>query len=297
MCEWKQIQTYDWHTFPKLARKSPCSTSGGKEWWTSACPLEGGEDRMRIFPDGAKGQPHIWCQHCDMWCKIGNGEARAPSVYKPPEPLPLDLGAIYHDGLTQERRQFFRLRGISDIWIDLARLGWTGDSEKYKFRYSIPCYDTARNLWAVQYRHANPAYRGDYKYISQAGGHNDRLFVPALYAMPKLPYVVLTESPLDALTWCSHGVPAFAPFAGNNIHKAWKAEWNGFLPETVIIIAQNDGGIGADIAEKRMKLIGRGEIRVAKGAKDESAMFAKGIDLAKWLGMPVISTLTNGRRN
>jgi hypothetical protein len=103
--------------------------------------------------------------------------------------------------------------------------------------------------------------------------------------------VVITESPLDALTLCSRGIPAFAPFSGNNTFVAWRKEWNSWLPKTIIISVQQDGGKGIDIATERQKQIGRGTLLIARGGKDESDMFSKGVDLAKWVGMPIMRTL------
>jgi hypothetical protein len=305
MCTQEQLKAYDWKSFNKLTERMPCPSSGGRPWFEAACPIDGGENRLRIYPDGdgkGRGDGFMHCRTCGCHVILAGG-TRSPNYFPPvapPKPLNTDFGKIYHAQLTPNLRTYFHSRGISDRWIDNARLGWTAKLRKSKTgdplmpRWSIPCYDTAGQLWAVQYRHRDAGYVGRYKYMSETGGSNLRLFVPALYVLKALPYVVVTESPLDALTLCSHGIPAFAPFSGNNSSVAWRKEWSHWLPETVIVSVQADGGKGEEIGLARAKQIGRGTLLKAAGGKDESDMYRKGVDLIRWVKMPVIPALKNG---
>lgn len=277
-------------------------SSGGNEWHTAACPYAAGSDnRLQVYNEGdAKGGPHIWCRECRMWAPIGTGAERAkwtPSAPITPKPLEVDWGKSFHSQLRAVDLAYYSSRGISPAWVHTARLGWTGNTPGKRYRYSIPCYDPGWNLWALQYRHRDPDYSGPDKYISQSGGSNNRLFLAPYYVLKALPYVLVEESPLDALTWCSMGIPAIAPFSGGRTSNAWLKDWTVWLPPTVVIIAQNDGGKGDAIALARLAAIGRGTVKRIPKKKDVSQMIAAGLDPLAWLRMPAIKELIDPRRS
>jgi hypothetical protein len=121
--------------------------------------------------------------------------------------------------LTEKHRAMFRARGVSDEWIDRARLGWDGQ------RLTIPAFFDG-DVWGIKRRvplgvKTNPRY----KYIFQDGS-TPSLFNGDLLREPG-DCVVITEDELSALCLCSsNDVRAVATSGAAGFWRSYRAkEW------------------------------------------------------------------------
>lgn len=176
------------------------------------------------------------------------------------------------------RHKYFTGRGISEDVIDEYLLGW---NDKLK-RYSIPNFVDG-TLWAIQYRASEKGQEMWGKYISEEGGRNRNLFNTRIIA-PSLPYIVLTESPLDCLAMKSKGFPCIAKFDGNQGRGAtWEKEWSKRLKGIAeIIIVPNNDDAGDLIAKSLMENVPRARAaRLPEGIKDLTDLIVKHGDNAQ----------------
>lgn len=173
---------------------------------------------------------------------------------------------------------YFNGRGISNEVIDEYLLGW---SDKLK-RYSIPNFVDNR-LWAIQYRASEKGQEMWGKYISEEGGRNKNLFNTQILSS-SMPYVVLTESPLDCLAMKSQGFPCIAKFDGNQGRGAvWDKEWSKRLKGIAeVIIVPNNDDAGDLIAKSLMESVPRARAaRLPEGVKDLTDLIVKCGDTAQ----------------
>jgi len=177
---------------------------------------------------------------------------------------------------------YFVNRGISLPVIEEYMLGWNA---KLK-RYAIPNYVVDEKskeevLWAIQYRASTAEQEHWGKYISEEGGRNRNLFNTQIIS-PSLPYIVLTESPLDCLAMKSHGFPCIAKFDGNQGRGAhWERDWTKRLKGIAeIIIVPNNDDAGDLIAKQFLEDVPRSRAaRLPEGIKDLTDFIVKsGVD-------------------
>lgn len=289
MCDPYRFPT-DWHSFPNLHLRNRNRLFPE---YSSACPYEGGTDRIWILPNGkpdGDGRGFIWCRACGMSLQIGCSQkpaGRRQLVQPTPRLLNPAIALRYHDQLGVHRR-YFHARGISDEMIDRHKLGWKTEWQ----RYSIPCWllsdDGELELWGIQLRASwrNP----ERKYVSEPGSRNKQLFNARVCAGQLQPYILIIESPLDCLTlWSRWRIPAVAPFQGNNPFRAWEPAWNRWLlVKDRIIVPDNDAnGAGDLIARSKQASIPGSRIHyLPKGVKDIGEYILAGGDVPRWLGLP-----------
>jgi len=128
--------------------------------YSSTCPQCGGgvhqngelPDRFRMFTDG---KTRAWCRRCDYhWYPDMAGD------WQPPDPETLRLRAEqaerdlersiaqaqstldelrrarrwieYHQGMSENGRMLWRLRGLQDFWVDWWKLGYTPNYELWR---------------------------------------------------------------------------------------------------------------------------------------------------------------------
>ena len=295
-----------------------------------ACPKCGGHTRFRYRCDLNDHSERVFCSHCApgglnaikyaMWMHdygykdavkwlLGVGQKVGPAnKYVPPPLVPLDPQiAIRCHEAPGIWREYFYSRGINDEWIDRAMLGY---SLEYG-RYAIPCFQKndqgVNELWGIQYRmrpevERRIRERGEKpaRYLSEKGGHNHRLFNTDAVSKP-LPYALVVEGPLDALSLSGFGIPAVACFHGNNKSKAWDTAWNKHLSQvsSILIIPDNDvSGMGDLIALSKLNDIPRAAIyRLPGEFKDAGKLIehyvpqgrdAVAAALSQWLGKPLL---------
>jgi hypothetical protein len=271
-----EIDILGWENWPNR-RKS------GKEY-SSACPSAGGDNRMRIMPSGGKnGKPGVWCRNCGA-CGDFNADTGSPhpviQQWMPPTQVNIDqaLAGKWHAQLG-DKRIHFNNRGISDAVIDRYLLGYNREWH----RLSIPCKFDGK-IHAIQYRidpdnerrmkKAGEEYK---KYVSEKGGNNHIPFNTQSSLQAK-GYLLVDESPLDALMFESHGYRCISPFSGNNSGQAWIPAWNRYINTDVreiIVIAQNDD-VGARVAVNRAALLPNARcVSPPEGVKDFGELICK----------------------
>lgn len=229
---------------PVLPDNPPNMVRAGRRMWKGPCPFMGGFDRLQM-----KEGRMIWCRTCDTIKYLDAGAEFVPReayVYEVPQTSGIDqsLADTYHKALKKEHREYFHKRGISDEWIDRAKLGWreTWVTEDGKIvpwhRYSIPCYQNGI-LYAMQYRASKPTKR---RYASETGSFSDLLYGSEDFTERSPLYVVIVEGPLDRLALESHGFPAVARFCGNNKQHPWHGQFTATIRGAIdkIIVADND---------------------------------------------------------
>lgn len=243
------------------------------------------------MPGGDK--PRIWCQHCDalIFLNEEGDKAPPPKKAKPDEFLgiPKENLVIHMAAALNGRHEYFNRRGITNSVIDKHLLGW---SDKLR-RYSIPNFVDGA-LWAIQYRASTLEQEKWGKYISEQGGKNKNLFNTQVISS-SLPYLIVTESPLDCLAMESCGFPCISKFDGNQARETWQSEYNKRIkgiPE-IVIVPDNDApgeaialSLKENIPRSRIALLPEGikdltEFIVARGADARS-------ELWKVLGVPPI---------
>lgn len=254
------LRGLNWHDLPNLKQ-------GVKECH-AACPFNGGKDRIVIWPDGTQDnpRPRLWCRQCNYGYglspdgTIGNETVEKKRAYRPvhrplPEPrIAQHLADYYHGQINEFAYEYYESRGISRKMADMAKLGWremwtTQDGKTFRCeRFSIPGFYNGK-LYGIQYRASR---EGQKRYFTEPNSINQILFNTAILDRARGFYVLIVESPLDALALTSHGYPAVAPFDGN-AKGSWKDEWTVLLkgiPER-IIIPDNDGRNGETLAEDK----------------------------------------------
>jgi hypothetical protein len=289
------IDTSQWEDWDNLAWD-------GREWHASCPALPAGgrsghnHDRIVISDNNL-----IWCRACGAGGAIRDTEEPAPDggyVAKPKaalrvlRPLPA-ASMVYscHRALdTYGDRDYFYGREITDDLIDLHQLGYHPLSR----RYSIPHWYQGV-LYGIQYRSSKS--REDWlrskgatdddirnqRFTSELGSQcNDVLFNDI--GIKGMPYCLIVESRLDALSLTAMGFPACV---ANRDFPELRA-----IPEK-IIIPDNDTGAGDTIALRRLDAIKGSRIhRLPAGVKDcgvlikESEVPSTGI--YSWLGLPPI---------
>lgn len=232
----------------------------------------------------------------------------------PPSPLDSTLALTYHSTV---RRRFFYERGIADYWINKSLLGfakkWLVHPDRrgeWLWRYSIPVF-MDKKLWAVQYRitperetRLKAEGKSFSRYISQPGGTKGLLNANLMDDNPDLPYILVDESPLDALALCSLGFPTMAVVQLNSKAKAWETGWNKYLRgKTVVLIAQYDeheNGLfpSRDFALLRCQDIPNSSVKIVpllkRYEKRDSGDIVKQMtkeQISRWLGLPTIEEI------
>lgn len=268
---------------------------------------KGGRDHVTIWPDGNARfpKPHLWCRWCDAYRNL-DGSDDKPIENKPPpsgEPtLNPKLVLLYHNNITPQAYEYFENRGISGDVADYYKLGWkeVGYNERgkpyYVRRYAIPGFavtDEGWTLYGIQLRASRPD--DEKRYISETGSVNSILFNQQILREIQGMYVLVIESPLDALALRSYGYPAVSPFAGNAVG-GWKREWTNLLkgiPERVIV-PDNDNNRGDVLAADKLNEIPRSRIlRLPDQFKDTGKLIESDLSSARqrlqdWLRMPPI---------
>lgn len=267
-----------WRDLPRLDRKE------GDVERHSACPHVGGHDRVVIWPEGGGpqgGPARIWCRFCGMQDTIGPDgiiggvpatlEKHEPFVPEPRRPtLDPEIAELYHRSITPEAYRYFASRGISKGVADYYKLGWKEvgyyGTRKYSARrYSIPGYVIENGEWilyGIQLRSSERYSDKKKRYVSEKGSINQILFNTQVVAMATSAYILVVESPLDAMALRSFGYPAVSPFDGN-AKGAWKSEWTVLLsriPERIIIPDNDENGAGEVLAADKKNEIPRSRL-------------------------------------
>jgi DNA primase len=179
-----------------------------------------------------------------------------------------------HQSLPDHARAIFLEWGISDEWIDRARLGWDG-------RLVIPAL--YRNVCFGIKRRRHPdndtiAPKDDPKYTSVPGStwglYNADILADAH------PRVIVCEDEKSALALCSAGAVAIATTGGAGFWKSQKAEWwsrlLNHIPE--LIFWRDDDNAGLACALDFRALFPRTVIVDSRPYKDASDYVADGYD-------------------
>jgi DNA primase len=98
------------------------------------------------------------------------------------------------------------------------------------------------------------------------------------------PYVVIVEGVLDCMLLDQLGIPAVAPFGGGGV---WDPRWTHSLDrarEIVIVADDDEDGQGLVYAEKKRKMLGRGQVVFPPGGyKDIGEAYTGGENIPAWL--------------
>lgn len=174
----------------------------GNDEWSAAhpgCPvgpsLHGGpSDRLRIFGPGRKDRnAGVWCRRCGHfeWAdqetptpakRLAMIAVRRRLAREESERLERKIRDLqeraywrgYHDGMSDNQRQYWRQEGISDDLQDYFQLGYTpdrtfasGDSQFHSPALTIPIFEQGWEAINIQYRIINPpAGVGKYRFTA-----------------------------------------------------------------------------------------------------------------------------------
>lgn len=278
-----------------------------------ACPVCGGKTRFHVFK-GRDGIVRASCSHCNSkmnaidYIKWRDGVSFVEAINwwalnkptggfgpakpaEPPKPLPqeaIDLAMRYHNDINPHRG-YFKHRGISDALIDIAKLGWCREYN----RYAIPTW-VGGDLWGIQYRitpGAEAVFKSEGKEVLRYFSYRGSVGMPfnTDYINSNMPYVLICEGRLDALALCSQGYPAIAS-------PTWQKTWNKYVPQsTVILIADKDvSNTGELKALDKQDKLGKGIVMFPPEGKDAGEWIQKDLPTAKkrlerWLKLPPIN--------
>jgi DNA primase len=180
----------------------------------------------------------------------------------------------WHTSMSDERRAWWRSRGLTDTTIDLFRLGFDGQ------RYTIPV--GYRGIWFNVRRRATPEAlerKPDTpKYISATGSRVGLFNADILHGCQRL---IICEGEIDAMTLYQHGIDAICSTGGAG---TWRLNWNEHLMHIphIYVVFDNDeaGGRGArkiKLALHRAKIV-----KIPKWYIDISEMFKLDYAPVEW---------------
>lgn len=226
-------------------------------YWAAPCPYMGGTDRISFYHrrlDHRHMPPHVTCRKCGAFSWLDKSDSGTPMPRedrKPPYVIPSEppisevvvntLAYNIEDG--DPASLYLHSRGIDRASIAIYRLGTTVKKD----RVSIPCRYNGK-YYAIQYRLLPEFSTPKMRYLSETGSFSKILFNTEI--LVDIPYVLIIESPLDAVMLYSLGFPAVCSFAGNQTKGGWESTWNTWLTtrERIVIPDNDESGelIGLD---------------------------------------------------
>lgn len=222
------------------------------------------------------------------------------------DPLPPSVAQGYNRILWEsryERMSWYYSRGIKSEWIDLMKLGHTGE------KFSIPIWDKDGKLLNIRFRRDDEYYiapdegeRPAPKYSGMKGRNGtyfypERLFHGWAYGSTTSvvglgEWCVVCEGELDALRLWVEGIPAISPTNGANSVKQ-VVEFLKQYPRIKRIYIATDQDAAGDKAAQEFMSLAQGydvvERLIWGGAKDVTELYQSGGELCSAFSFPDLS--------
>jgi len=261
------------------------SNGGGN--YAGPCPWCGGSDRFQFWLNDQKGAPGYWCRQCNKSGNIArhgdplmtmlnlNSEGQFP-VYMERNHIeeyvyqdyvnPTDIMSWCSNPVYYRRiYEYFSTFGLNNETIKKYKLGWAPQHQAMVIPY-IARIDEKEYYVGAQLRHTgdvDPKKRYTSVKGSKISGftHTQLVSIPNFAPGPVLPYLLICESIKDAILLDQMGyyATAFRPST------YWYSKLRTCLCNisNVVIVQDNDGQRGYEIATKFQHECKRQSIRIA----------------------------------
>lgn len=185
-----------------------------------------------------------------------------PKPEKPKLTLSMDTIATWHDTMPQQRRAYWRQRGLTEASIDRFLLGWDGK------RYTIPAL--YRGIpFGVKRRQSDIDDGLEAKYVSITGSRVGIFNSDVLWTAQD---AIICEGEIDCMLLCQAGYNAVTSTGGAG---SWRDEWARFFAgvQRIYVLFDNDtpgrdGALKVRASLKRARIV-----EYPDGIKDAGELF------------------------
>lgn len=166
------------------------------------------------------------------------------------EPLPLDVALDYHGDLPDEKRQYYRDRGITDESIDRFLLGYGVPPGRQEPRFAVPVIEGS-TLINVKFRR-DPEHEPEdaVKYVGVTGHNQPHLW--GVSGLKQAKAAIIVGGELDRIMVYQELYPRVHPLTSTGGENTWRPEWTAALETVEKLYVALDSDQAGQTAQKKL---------------------------------------------